>query len=76
MVVSLCTDSVEKDLLQDVTFRSFSGQEIAGHKNREFPDLVPFPLPISGEVLLSLLVITERKIDSDLSELSKEGELN
>ena len=33
MVVSLCTDSTEKDLLQDVTFHSFSGQEIAGNKN-------------------------------------------
>ena len=48
MLVSLCTDSIEKDLLQDVTLRSFLGQEKAGIKNREFPDLVPFPLPVSG----------------------------
>ena len=60
MVVSLCTDSIEKDLLQDVTFRSFSGQEIVGNKNREFPDFVPFQLPVSGEVPLSLLVIMGR----------------
>ena len=72
MVVSLCTDL---DLLPDVTFRSFSGQEIAGNKNREFPDLVPFPLPISGAVPLFLLVITGRKTDSDLSELTKGREL-
>ena len=48
MAVSLCTDLAVKDLLPDVTFHSFSGQEIAGNKTREFPDLVPFPLPISG----------------------------
>ena len=76
MVVSLCTGLIEKDLLQDVTFRSFSGQEINGNKNWKFPDLVPFPLPVPGEVPLSLLVITGRKTDSDLSELSKVGELN
>ena len=69
MVVSLCTDSTEKDLLEDVTLHSFPGQEIAENKNREFPDLVPFPLPIYREVPLFLLVITRRKIDSDLSEL-------
>ena len=74
-VVSLCTDLAEKDLLPDVTFLSFLGQEIARNKNQGFPDLVPFPLPISGEVLLFLLVITGRKIDSDLPELTKEGEL-
>ena len=76
MIVSLCTDSTEKDLLQDITFRSFSGQEIAGNKNWDFPDLVSFSLPISEEGSLSLLVITGRKTDSDLSELTKEGELN
>ena len=43
--------------------------------NQKFPDLVPFPLPVSGEDLQSLLVITGRKVDSDLSELMKEGEL-
>ena len=75
MAVSLYTDLVGKDLLLDVTFRSFLVQEIAGNKNREFPDLVPFPLPVSGEVPLFLLVITGKKIDSDLSELTKEGEL-
>ena len=69
MVVSLCIDSTEKDLLQDITFRSFSGQEISGNKNREFPKLVPFSLAVSGEVPLFFLVITGRKIDSDLSEL-------
>ena len=58
-----------KDLLQDVTFRSFSGQEKAGNKNRKFSDLVPFPLPVSGEVPLFLPVIMGRKIDSDLTEL-------
>ena len=62
MAVSLCTDSTEKD--QDVVFHSFSGQEIS----REFLGLVPFPLPVSGEVPLILLVITGRKIDSDLLE--------
>ena len=50
MVVSICIDLAEKDLLLDVTFRSFLEQEITWNKNREFPDLVPFPLPISGEV--------------------------
>ena len=70
MVVSSCTDLAEKDPLLDVTFPSFSRQEIAGNKNREFPDLVPFPLPFSGKVPQSLLVITGRKIDSDLSELT------
>ena len=63
MVVSLCIDLVEKELLLDVTFLSFSGQEISVKKNLEFTDLVPFPLPISGEVLQSLLVITGRKMD-------------
>ena len=63
MVVSLRIHSTEKDLLQDVTFHSFWGQEIAGNKNWEFLDLVPFPLPVSGKVLLFLLVITGRKID-------------
>ena len=75
MVVSLCIDLAEKDLLPDVTFHSFSGQEISGNKNQEFPELVPFPLPISGEDLRSLLVVTGRKIDSDISELTKEGEM-
>ena len=65
----LCTDSTEKDLLQDITFHSFSGQETAGNKYREFPDLLPFPLPVSREVPLSLLIIMGRKNDSDLSEL-------
>ena len=69
MVVSLYIDSTEKDLLGDVTFHSFWVQKIAWNKNWEFPDLVPFPLPVSGEVPLFLLVITGRKIDSDLSEL-------
>ena len=48
--------------------------EIAGNKNDKFPDLVPFPLPVSGEVPLLLLLITGRKTDSDLSELSIEGD--
>ena len=66
MVVSLCTDSTEKDLLQEVVFSSFLGQEISGiKKKREFLCLVPFPLPVSGEVLLFLLIIRERKTDSD-----------
>ena len=69
MVVSLCTDSTKKDLLNNIAFRSFLGLEIAGNENREFPDLVPFLLLVSGEVLLSLLLIMGRKIDSDLSEL-------
>ena len=69
MVVSFHIDSTEKDLLQDVTFRLFLGQEIGRNKNREFPDLVLFPMPVSGEVPLFLLVITGRNIDSDLLEL-------
>ena len=72
MIVSLCIDLAEKELLPDVTFRSFLEQEITGNKNRKFPDLVPFPLTVSGEVPRSLLVLTGRKIDSDLSELTKE----
>ena len=40
----------EKDLLPDVTFRSFLGTEITGNKNREFPDFEPFPLSVSGDV--------------------------
>ena len=75
MAVSLCTDLAKKDLLPGVTFRSFLGQEIAGDKNRAYPDLVPFPLPVSREVLLSLLVIMGRKIDSDLTELTSEEEV-
>ena len=72
----LYIDSTEKDLLQDVTFHSFWQQEIAGNKNREFPDLVPIPLPISGGVPLFLLIITRRMIDSDLWKLKIEGESN
>ena len=75
MVVSLYIDLAEKDLLLEVTFRSFSGQEMTGNKLWEFPDLVPFPLPISGEAPRSLLVVTGRKIDTDFLELMKEGEL-
>ena len=56
MVVSLYIDLVGKNLLPDVTFCSFLGQEIAGNKNGQFLDLVPFPLPVSGEVRLFLLV--------------------
>ena len=63
-------DLVKKDLLLEVTFHSFLVLEIAGNKSQEFPDPVPFPLPIFGEVLQSLLVTTERK--TDLSELPKE----
>ena len=40
----------------------------------EFLALVPFPLPVSGEVLKSLLAVMGKKIDSDLLELMKEGE--
>ena len=50
-------------------------QKIARNKGQEFLDLVPFPLPISGEDALSLVPVTGRKIDSDLSELTIEGEL-
>ena len=67
MVVSLYTDLAEKDL----NFGSFLEQEITGNKNQEFPDRVPFPLLIS----LILFAVTGRKTDSDLSELTKEGEL-
>ena len=35
--VSLCTDSIEKDLLQDVVFRSVSGQELSRNKTRAPP---------------------------------------
>ena len=72
MVVSLGTDLAEKDLLLVASFHSFLGQEIAGNKNQEFLDHVPFPLPVSGEIPLFLLVITGTKIDSDLLELRKE----
>ena len=58
-----------KDLLPDVTFCSFSGQETAGNKL----DLVPFPLPVFGEVLLFLLVITGRKTDSLIRTDEREG---
>ena len=58
-----------KDLLLDVTFFSFLVQ-IAGNKSWEFPDLVPFPLPVSGEDPPSLVPVMGRKIDSDISELT------
>ena len=59
MAVSLCKDSTEKDLLQDVTFRSFSGQEIAGNKNPGVPgSCIISTARFFGEVPLSLLVIT------------------
>ena len=73
MVVSLYIDLAAKDLLLDITFHSFLVQEIAGNKSREFPDLVPFPLPISGEDPRSLVPVTGRKID--LSQLTIDGEL-
>ena len=38
--------------ITDIIFRSFWEQEIARIENQEFPDLVPFPLPVSGEVPL------------------------
>ena len=66
----------EKDLLPDITFHSFLEQEITRNKKRVLPDLVPFPLPVSAEILRSPLVVTGRKIDSDLWELIKEGELD
>ena len=37
MVVSLCIDLAEKDLLLDITFRSFLGQEITENKKLEVP---------------------------------------
>ena len=74
MVVSLYIDLAEKELLPDVTFCSFLEKEITGIKNREFLDLVPFPLPLSGEIPGSLLTVMGRKIDSNLSKLMKEGE--
>ena len=65
MVVSLYMyiDSIMKDLLLDITFRSFLVQETAGNKRREFTDLVPFPLPISREDPRSLVPAMGRKID-------------
>ena len=74
MVVSLCIDLTEKDLLPDVTFHSFLAQEITGNKNREFLDLVPFLQPVSGEVPQSLLVVRVGRLTQDLSELMKEGD--
>ena len=76
MVVFLYIDLAEGNLLPDVTFHFFFlEQEITGNKKQEFPNLIPFPLPISGEVPPSLLVVTGKKIYSDSSELKKEGEL-
>ena len=66
--VCLYTDLVRKDLLHGVIFHSFLALGIARNKNLKFPDSVPFPLPISWKVLRSLLAITGRNTDSDLSE--------
>ena len=62
-VVCLYTDLVKKDLLLGITFRSFLALGIAKNKDWEFPDSIPFPLPVSWEVVRSLLAITGRKID-------------
>ena len=55
MVVSLYNYSVTKDLLLDITFYSLLVQGIVGNKSQEFLDLVPFPLPVSGDELRALL---------------------
>ena len=75
MVVSLYIGLLKKDLLLDITFHSFLVQEIVGSKSREFPDLLLFPLPISGEEFRSLLEVMVTKIDSALSELTTGEEL-
>ena len=43
------------------------------NKKTIWPRHRTLPLPVSGEVPLSLLIITRRKIDSDLSEHRKRG---
>ena len=75
MVVSLYIDLAGKIYYRMQLSIPFLEQEITGNKNWVFPDLVPFPLPISEEVPRPLLAVKGRKIDLDLSELAKEGEL-
>ena len=48
-ILNGCFLLVKKDLLLDVTFHSFLVQGIVRSKSWEFPGLVSFPLPISGE---------------------------
>ena len=62
--VSLSIGSVDISLWLNVTFRSYLGREISGNKSREFPDSVPFPLPVSWEGFRFPLGVTVRKIDS------------
>ena len=64
---------VAKDLFPDITFHSFLVQEIARNKSREFPDLVPFPLPVFEEYPRSLVPVTGKKIDSGLMGTDDRG---
>ena len=73
MVVSLNIGSVKKDLLLNITFHSFLVRGIVGNKSQEFLDLVPFPLPVSGEESRSRLEVTANLSPTGMSRISKTG---
>ena len=70
----------QKDLLMALTFHSFWVPEKSATKNWEFPDLLPFPLPVFCGFFWEVFVISPlnngRMTDSDLSELWKQRELS